>query len=282
MTIFRVQHNKNYTVINNTICSDPTLSWKAKGIWLYAFSRMDDWQFNLTDLINRSTDGKESIRAGLKELENAGYLIRIQTRENGKYGHADWQFFETPQLKKIVPKTENPSTAKKSTENPPLVSTEKQVSTEEKQQQTTPSKPAASVVVFSVEIQKELHKLGKVSSKDLKAWRAAYTDQQIVTALKVTWEEERESPLAFFRRALEESWKPNKDRKTQKEAIKEHFKHGEEYNGAQCWVTPDDIGFTRGMKQGGVRFDEYSFITKFKHMLESFQIAWPWPKQPVA
>ncbi len=137
MTIFRVEHNKNYTTINNTITRDKSLSWKAKGIWLYAFSRRDDWEFYMNDLINQSTDGRDSVREGLKELENAGYLLRAQKRENGKFGDADWFFYEVPQekLKKCLPKTDFPTTVSPTTESHPLVSTENKVSTEKEQQQ---------------------------------------------------------------------------------------------------------------------------------------------------
>jgi|HubBroStandDraft_4_1064222.scaffolds.fasta_scaffold16069_3 hypothetical protein len=122
MTLFRVEHKKNYTIINNHICKDDRLSWKAKGIWLYAFSRPDDWEFNIQDLINQSTDGRESVRAGLKELEEHGYLTRVQHRENGHYSKAEWQFHEVPTLefKKLVPQTGFPTTANMVTENNPL------------------------------------------------------------------------------------------------------------------------------------------------------------------
>src|SRR5664279_1320810 len=120
MTIYRVEHNKNYTVINNTICKDKRLSWKAKGIWLYAFSRPDNWTFHENDLINQSTDGRDGLRSGLKELEDAGYLRKDQTRsESGQFSEPDWTFYETP-FKINSPKTENPSTEKPTTANPPI------------------------------------------------------------------------------------------------------------------------------------------------------------------
>jgi len=126
MTHFRVIHNKNYTCINNTICTDKRISWKAKGIWLYAFSRPDDWQFHLNDLINQSTDRRDAVQTGLKELEKFGYLRRTKIRcADGTIGCPDWTFFEVPQdLKEIVPQTGFPSTDKPSVENPPLSSTE--------------------------------------------------------------------------------------------------------------------------------------------------------------
>lgn len=141
MTIYRVQHKRGYTTVNNFICKDKRLSWKAKGIWLYAFSRPDDWEFNQADLINQATDGREAVRSGLSELEEAGYLHREQKRANGQFSNAEWIFYETPELlNKCVPNTENLTTVNQITENRPLLSTEKTLSTEKQQQE-----PAAAV-----------------------------------------------------------------------------------------------------------------------------------------
>ena len=135
MTIFRVQHNKNYTTVNNTICKDNRISWKAKGIWLYAFSRPDTWQFHLNDLINHSTDGKDAVTAGLKELEHAGYLKRSRIRdENGLLGKSEWTFHEIPFTDTYEPKPDYPILDKPILDNPPLVNTENIINTEEQQQ----------------------------------------------------------------------------------------------------------------------------------------------------
>lgn len=125
MTIFRVVHNKNYTTVNNTICKDSRLSWKAKGIWLYAYSRPDDWKFHINDLINQSTDGKDAIKAGLKELEKAGYLLRIKGKnKKGQYS-CEWQFFETPQeIKNISTTTEKPSRKNRGGKSTPILTTD--------------------------------------------------------------------------------------------------------------------------------------------------------------
>lgn len=147
MTIFRVEHKKNYTTVNNYICKDNRLSWKAKGIWLYAFSRPDDWSFHLKDLQKHATDGKDSIASALRELEKFGYLLRRQPRNpDGTLGNVEWCFFETPQdLKKLVPQPDFPVAVFPEPVNPPLLSTEVKPSTEKKQQQAA---PAAAVVFF--------------------------------------------------------------------------------------------------------------------------------------
>lgn len=135
--IYRVVHNKNYTVINNTICRDKRLSWKAKGIWLYAFSRPDDWKFHIDDLVNQSSDGEKSVKAGLRELEDFGYLVREQSKdENGKFSNSEWTFFEVPQeIKEILPQACFGPAEIGPAQKAPLLSTEEKPSTERKQQQ---------------------------------------------------------------------------------------------------------------------------------------------------
>lgn len=121
MTICRVKHNKNnpYLIINTTIAEDARISWKAKGLWFYAFSRRDDWTFYLSDLIKRSTDGEKSIYAGLKELEKSGYLVRNQKRKpDGKMGPLEWTFHETFQI--ILPHPQKGDAVKGDAENLPL------------------------------------------------------------------------------------------------------------------------------------------------------------------
>jgi hypothetical protein len=107
------------------------LSWKAKGIWLYAFSRPDDWHFYLSDLVNKSTDGKDSVSAGLKELEKAGYLKRTQLRdEKGKMSISVWDFLEIPSQVECEPKPDFPITDNPLPDKPPLLSTKEQLNTD--------------------------------------------------------------------------------------------------------------------------------------------------------
>jgi hypothetical protein len=203
MTLFRVQHNKNYVTVNNYICEDAKLSWKAKGLWLYAFSRPDDWVFRMTDLCKRSTDGRDSVRSGLKELEDYGYLQRDQGQdEKGKFEDAEYTFFETPRedLKKSLPQTGFPSTVFPATENPPLLSIKEQVSIKELLPDASASEKIApmAVVVFpclnelnipdslKIKISKE-NALEKVeeSVKRCKNWIGRSNDSSgILTCLK--------------------------------------------------------------------------------------------------
>lgn len=107
MTLIKVQHDKDnpYTIINRSIADDSRVSYKAMGLWLYAFSRKEDWQFYLNDLIKRHKDGEESVKSGLKELEKNGYLYRYQRRnEKNQFDGWEWVFFETPKTKEEIQK----------------------------------------------------------------------------------------------------------------------------------------------------------------------------------
>ncbi len=130
MTLIKVQHDKNnpYTIINKSIVDDARISYKAVGLWLYAFSKKEDWQFYLADLSKRHTDKIESVRSGLKELEDAGYLYRYKKKnEKGQFKGWEWIFFETPksesEIKEMFP-TEGFSLSREapnSVEPPPIV-----------------------------------------------------------------------------------------------------------------------------------------------------------------
>lgn len=71
-----------------------------------------------------SQDGKSSIQSALKELEENGYLVRVQTKdENGRFSSTDYTLYEIPLSEK--PLTENPSTDNLSAENQPQLNTNK-------------------------------------------------------------------------------------------------------------------------------------------------------------
>jgi hypothetical protein len=97
MTLIRTKHENNFSVISNKIAKDKNLSYKAKGIWFYAFTKPDDWVFYEKDLIENSKDGRDAVRSGLKELEEHGYLHRFRTRGPfGRIQKSEWIFFESP------------------------------------------------------------------------------------------------------------------------------------------------------------------------------------------
>ena len=77
--------------------NDTSLSWKAKGLFVYLWSQADEWEFYETEVVKHSTDGIRSMRAGLHELEEKGYLSRKRERVGNRLRGSIWLLSETPQ-----------------------------------------------------------------------------------------------------------------------------------------------------------------------------------------
>lgn len=98
---------KGFTIVDNTVIEDTELSWKAKGVFLYLWSKSDDWQFYEVEVTKHAKDGRDSLRSALKELETRGYLKRTRNRnDKGQVTNADWILSEKPMLKNST--QENP------------------------------------------------------------------------------------------------------------------------------------------------------------------------------
>lgn len=84
MSVFRVEKNKNYTVMANYHLRDKELSFKAKGLLSHMLSLPEDWDYSLNELANVSKEGIKAIKNIVSELKNQGYL-EINKIRNGQY-----------------------------------------------------------------------------------------------------------------------------------------------------------------------------------------------------
>ncbi|MBG9541216.1 DnaD domain-containing protein [Bacillus thuringiensis] len=129
MATFRVNKDKNYTTINNTGLKDTRLSWKAKGILAYILTLPDDWIFYMEEVTKHSKDGIASLKAGMKELKECGYVKRFPIKgEDGKISKWETIIYEVPQVEKPLVENqpvEKPSVENLPVENQPLLSTKK-------------------------------------------------------------------------------------------------------------------------------------------------------------
>ncbi|MDZ4452846.1 hypothetical protein ORM34_18355 [Bacillus cereus] len=122
MATFRVSKDKNYTTINNTGLRDERLTWKAKGILAYILSLPDDWVFYMEEVAKHSKDKIDSLKSGMKELKEHGYVKRFPVKdEKGKITRWETIIYEVPQGE--YPLVENPQVEKPLVENPLLLST---------------------------------------------------------------------------------------------------------------------------------------------------------------
>ncbi|WUV40675.1 helix-turn-helix domain-containing protein (plasmid) [Streptomyces sp. NBC_01483] len=86
-----------FTQVANGLFRDSRLSYKAKGIFGYVSTHRDGWQVTVAHMVSVGPDGREAVRAGLKELERYGYLIRERMRRpNGTLGEVVYSITDRP------------------------------------------------------------------------------------------------------------------------------------------------------------------------------------------
>ena len=66
----------NFTMVSNIILNDPKLSWKAKAVFAYIYSKPDTWNFSVKRITNDTLDGLTSTTSAINELEDNGFIKR--------------------------------------------------------------------------------------------------------------------------------------------------------------------------------------------------------------
>jgi hypothetical protein len=115
---------ENFTVVPNTVLRDQELSLAAVGLYCFMLSHSADFTISIEYLSNAFSNGKDAIRAKIKELETAGYLRRQKVQDpSGKFIGYNYIISETA-LAANSRHTEKPTTVKtddgknRRTENP--------------------------------------------------------------------------------------------------------------------------------------------------------------------
>lgn len=97
MAIFRVHKAKDYTIMSNHHLKDKRLSLKAKGLLSLILSLPDNWNYSSRGLAAICKEGVDSISGALKELEQAGYIVRYRVRnDKGRITDTEYAIYETP------------------------------------------------------------------------------------------------------------------------------------------------------------------------------------------
>ena len=116
MSVFRIERNKNYTVMSNYHLRDTTISLKSKGLLSMMLSLPDDWNYTTRGLAKICKEGVDAIGGALRELENAGYIVRRVVRnERGRICDMEYTIYEQPHP--CQPGPTRPNTTTLDTEN---------------------------------------------------------------------------------------------------------------------------------------------------------------------
>lgn len=130
MAVFRIEKTRDYTVMANHHLKNRTLTLKAKGLLSVMLSLPEEWNYTTRGLAAICREGVDSIGAALRELEDAGYILRNRLRDaKGRISDTEYVIYEQPQDQDtVLPYTENPYLDKPDmgepcTENPAQLNT---------------------------------------------------------------------------------------------------------------------------------------------------------------
>ncbi len=109
--VFRVQKDRNFTIVKNNFIDDARLSMKATAILLLALRYPDNWRMSVKTMAKFKSDKESSIGSGFKELVTFGYAEFRKGKDpvTGRF-NSGWYFFEESQKPEIpfeVKPTEN-------------------------------------------------------------------------------------------------------------------------------------------------------------------------------
>lgn len=146
-----------FAQVPNALLQDGRLSFKARGLWAYLQSLPEDWDFAVERIAEGGQDGKDSVRAGLRELEAVGYLSRRMVSIGAGGSETEYQL--------TVPVAGNPPAQTVAVaENPPagnppvdIEITKKQITGKETESQVSiettaqaPGDPGISALIFEI------------------------------------------------------------------------------------------------------------------------------------
>ena len=100
MAYFRVNKNRDYTVMSNHHLRDKNLSLKAVGLLSKMLSLPDDWDYSVKGLVAICKDKESAVKSALTELKNQGYVVVTKlmpgVTDSGRIEYI-YDIYESPQ-----------------------------------------------------------------------------------------------------------------------------------------------------------------------------------------
>jgi hypothetical protein len=98
MSIVRAPRaDRGFTIVRNDVARDTRLSYRARGVLISILSRPDNWKTDAEQLAAEGKEGRDAIRAVLRELESVGYIRRIKTQAPTGLWSTETLVYEYPQ-----------------------------------------------------------------------------------------------------------------------------------------------------------------------------------------
>lgn len=84
----RIAHRRAYVTVDVRAVRDVGLTWKARGVHHWLLSHREGWESTVEQIIAAGPDGEYAVRSALRELVDAGYVVR--NRERAADGTLVW------------------------------------------------------------------------------------------------------------------------------------------------------------------------------------------------
>lgn len=98
MATFRIEKNRNFTVMSNYHLRDKNISLKAKGLLSFMLSLPEEWDYSIKGLVSCLKENEKAVKSGLDELKEAGYLKINKVRNEKGLFEYEYLIFEEPQI----------------------------------------------------------------------------------------------------------------------------------------------------------------------------------------
>ena len=138
-TVFRVEKNREFVVMNNKFLREREMSLKAKGLLALCLSLPETWEYSINGLVSICKESQTSMRSALKELEKFGYLKRNRLKDDKGMFYYEYVLYEVPYEGFVyagnqVP--ENANAGKEHTENDRQLNIKKKIIKKENKEDT--------------------------------------------------------------------------------------------------------------------------------------------------
>lgn len=118
-TIITVRPRTGFTVLPNRTLRDNRLSLKTRAILAIMFSLPEDWDYTAAGLSAICGAGRDAVRSALRELEEYGYLTRVQRHDaSGHFSRNEYIVTDEPASEADAPLTGFPATVEPSAGEP--------------------------------------------------------------------------------------------------------------------------------------------------------------------
>ena len=94
--IVREPGRHRWVVIDQAVVRNPRISHRARGILCLLLSMPDHWEVNADWVAMHGSEGRDAVRAALRELEDAGHMIRHKAQDDKGRWYSRWVVYEQP------------------------------------------------------------------------------------------------------------------------------------------------------------------------------------------